>query len=69
MAIEAGHISLAKGPRENWARPAIDPLFRSAAHVYGRDVIGVILTGALNDGTPGMSANFDAERVTHPGRR
>jgi two-component system chemotaxis response regulator CheB len=54
MLVEAGRIHLTKGPRENWARPAIDPLFRSAARAYGSDVIGVILTGGLNDGTAGM---------------
>lgn len=54
MLVEAGRVRLTKGPRENWARPAIDPLFRSAARAYGANVIGIILTGGLNDGTAGM---------------
>lgn len=54
LTVEPGYMRLTKGPRENWARPAIDPLFRTAAHAYGANVIGVILTGALNDGTAGL---------------
>ena len=54
LLLTRDHILVARGPRENQFRPSIDPLFRSAAAFYGSQVIGVILTGFLNDGLVGM---------------
>lgn len=56
MLVVGDTLRLTRGPRENYTRPAIDPLFRSAALHWGPKAIGVILTGFLDDGTAGLAA-------------
>jgi two-component system, chemotaxis family, protein-glutamate methylesterase/glutaminase len=56
MVFEDNKIVLTKGPREHGFRPAIDPLFRSAARLFGERVVGIILSGTLGDGAAGLQA-------------
>ncbi|MEO6174756.1 MAG: chemotaxis protein CheB [Flavobacterium circumlabens] len=56
MIEENGSILITKGAQENRSRPAIDPLFRSAATSFGNRTIGILLTGYLDDGTSGLIA-------------
>jgi len=59
VLLEGEQLRLTHGPKENHARPAIDPLFRSAALSHGSAVIGVILSGQMDDGSAGLRAVKD----------
>jgi len=59
LMVDQHEIVVAKGAHENRSRPAIDPLFRSAAVAFGNRVIGILLTGYLDDGTVGLKVIQD----------
>ena len=64
LLLQERLMRLSYDPKENYSRPTIDPLFRSAAEMYGERVIGVVLSGMLNDGSEGLAAIKRASGIT-----
>src|SRR5215510_4258480 len=64
LIVESEHLRLGSGPRENNARPSLDPLFRSAALCCGSRTVGAVLTGTLGDGAAGLSALKQSGGIT-----
>jgi two-component system chemotaxis response regulator CheB len=54
LRVAHGHMHVTTGPKENFARPSINPLLRSAGLAYGSNAVGVILSGELDDGVSGL---------------
>ncbi|HVA48185.1 MAG TPA: chemotaxis protein CheB [Pirellulales bacterium] len=64
LLIDDGKLRVSQGPRENGFRPALDPLFRSAARCYGPRLAGIVLSGSLGDGSHGLAAIKQSGGIT-----